>query len=88
VFLETFFLKAIQSGKTEYPRYLFSGRLTLGDVVSLEPYFKSGFINPPIYEPDWAKNQHCLTAFLLYSSFTKDIRLDRVNLADFPQRDF
>lgn len=88
VLLETFFLKAIQAGKTEYTQYLFSGRLTLGDVITLEPYFKSGYISAPLYEPDWAKNQPCLTAFLLYSSFTNQINLDRIRLEDFSFRGF
>ncbi|MBN8548153.1 MAG: DUF1704 domain-containing protein [Deltaproteobacteria bacterium] len=88
VLLETFLLKAIQAGKTEYPRYLFSGRLTLGDVITLEPYFQSGYISAPLYEPEWAKNQPCLTAFLLYSSFTNQIHLERIKLQDFSFRGF
>jgi len=88
VLLETFLLKAIQAGKTEYTQYLFAGRLTLGDVITLDPYFKNGYISRPLYEPDWAKNQPCLTAFLLYSSFTNQIQLDRVKLDDFSSRGF
>lgn len=88
VLLETFLLKAIQNGKSDFTRYLFAGRLTLGDVITLEPYFENGYISAPLYEPDWAKNQPCLTAFLLYSSFTNQINLERISLDDFSFRGF
>lgn len=87
VFLETFLKKAIQSGKSGYIRSLFSGRLTLGDVITLEPYFSSGFISKPLYEPEWSKNIACLSAFLLYASFTQRIDLERIKLEDFSNRD-
>src|SRR5690606_6561123 len=38
--VHTFLRKAIEARKIEYPSYLFVGRLTLGDVVHLEPYIK------------------------------------------------
>lgn len=87
VFLETFLLKSIQAGKTNYIPALFSGRLALGDVITLEPFYENGFVSPPLYQPEWARNCNCLTAFLLYSSFTNQISLDKVRLADFPFRE-
>ena len=86
VFLETFLRKSIQSGKSSFIRNLFSGRLTLGDVVTLEPYFEDGTIAAPLYQPAWAQNVACVTAFLLYSNFTKRIDLERVSLTDFAFR--
>ena len=83
IFTHTFLRKAIQSGKVEYPHYLFAGRLTLGDVVHLDPFFKSGFIAPPKYEPAWAANRQCLAAYLCYSVFVNRINLSDVELIHF-----
>lgn len=87
VFIERFLLKAIEEGKTNYPHYLFSGRLALSDVLALDEYFASGFIAPPLYEPSWTKNRACLAAFLLYSSFTNRIDLGRVRLEHFSRQE-
>jgi uncharacterized protein (TIGR02421 family) len=38
VSVHTFFRKAIEHRKINYPRLLFIGRITLGDVISLEPF--------------------------------------------------
>lgn len=87
VFIERFFLKAIETGKTDYPEYLFAGRLTLGDIVELEEFFKNGYIAPPLYEPAWLKNRASLAAFLLYSSFTNRIDLGKVKLEHFARQE-
>jgi len=83
IYIHTFFHKAIQRGKIDYPHLLLSGRLTFSDVVELEPYFKSGFLAGPIYEPSWITNKECLTAFLSYSAFSNQIDLNSVDLDDF-----
>lgn len=83
VFIHTFLRKAVQEGKLEYPHYIFSGRLTLGDVIDLEPYFQSGFITAPTYQPDWVKNRGSLMAFLVYSIFANRIKLRSLALEDF-----
>ncbi|HEU4401370.1 MAG TPA: tyrosine/phenylalanine carboxypeptidase domain-containing protein [Candidatus Polarisedimenticolia bacterium] len=83
VFTHTFLRKAIQSGKVEYPHYLFAGRLTWGDVISLEPYFQNGFIAGPLYEPEWVANRLCLAAYLTYSIFANRIHLGEIRLEDF-----
>ncbi len=83
IYIHTFLHKAIQSGKVNYPYYLFTGRLTFADVVELEPYFESGFIAKPIYLPSWVVNRECLTAFLSYSIFSNGIDLESVTLNDF-----
>jgi uncharacterized protein (TIGR02421 family) len=88
ILVETFLLKAIEAGKLDYIHHLFAGRLALADVFTLESYFDNGFIAAPIYEPEWAKNLHCITASLLYSSFANRIRLDQLHLEDFAFRDF
>lgn len=79
----SFLRKAIQQDKPELIHALFAGRLTLGDVVSLEPYFRSGLVAPPRYEPPWVKNRQCLAATLAFSIFTSKIELDAIALEDF-----
>ncbi len=83
IFTHTFLRKAIQAEKPEYSRYLFAGRLTLGDVIALEPFFRSGFVAPPLYEPAWVANRRALAAYLIYSAFVNRIGLDSIRLEDF-----
>jgi uncharacterized protein (TIGR02421 family) len=77
IYTHIFLRKAIQEGKPQYVDHLFAGRLTLGDVVALEPWFESGFIVPPRRVPPWVANRRCLAASLSYSVFS-----GRINLAD------
>lgn len=83
VVTHTFLRKAIQEDRPEFAGYLCSGRLTPGDVIALEPFFRSGFIAPPVHEPRWVKNRRCLAATLLYSVFANSISLGAIRLADF-----
>lgn len=82
ILVHTFLRRAIQTGKVDYPHYLMSGRFTLGDIVQLEPWFKSGWIAMPTIESPWVANRHCLAAYLCYASFASHIEL---NDLDFPQ---
>lgn len=79
----TFLRKAVQSNKFHYAEHLFAGRLTLGDVIALEPFFESGVIAPPLYEPPWLKRRSCLAAYLCYSVFANRISLASITLEDF-----
>lgn len=81
--VHTFFLKAIQSGRPELLHYLFAGRMTLGDALELDPFFRSGAIAAPRFEPTWVKNRATLSAFLIYSLLTTTLRLGGLTLADF-----
>lgn len=83
----SFLRKAIQEERPTLIHALFAGRLTLGDAVTLEPYFRDGLIAPPLYEPPWVKNRHCLAATLAFSIFTSQIELDRIALEDFGARE-
>jgi uncharacterized protein (TIGR02421 family) len=87
IFVHTFLRKAIQTGKVDFPHYLMAGRLTLGDVVSLEPWFKSGFVAMPRIESPWVANRHCLAAYLCYSTFANRIKLADVDIEQFVQLD-
>lgn len=81
--VHTFFRKSIQAGKLEYPQYLFSGRLTLGDVLELEESFASGLVEATKHLPAWSGERSRLAAFLLYSSFLNLIPLNDISLSDF-----
>jgi len=83
IFTHTFLRKAIQEDRPECSRWLFAGRLALGDVLALEPFFVSGFIAPPLYEPRWVADRRVLAASLLYSVFANTISLGSIRLADF-----
>jgi uncharacterized protein (TIGR02421 family) len=81
--VQTFFRKLTQANKFNFAYHLFAGRLTLGDVVSLEPAFESGLISPAYYKPAWLSRRECLAAYLSYSVFTSKISLDQVSFDDF-----
>lgn len=83
IFVHTFLRKAIQKGHLNFPRYLFSGRLTFSDIIELDAYFESNLIVPPIYQPEWVTDRSRLTAYLVYSSFIDRINLGSINLDDF-----
>lgn len=83
----TFLRKAVQEDRPHFVHALFAGRLTLGDVVSLEPYFQSGVVVGPQYEPPWVQNRTCLAATLAFQVFTSQIDLAKLKLEDF-EHDF
>lgn len=83
VSVHTFMRKAIEVRKIDYPRWLFLGRLALGDVVLLEDFIRQGFIGPPLYLPPWAASRERLAAYLSYSVFSSHLKLKHVTLSDF-----
>jgi len=87
MFVHTFLRKSIQANKIHYPTYLFVGRLTLGDVVALEDYIKSGYIAMPQYKAPWLGNADCLAAYLCYATFANRINLAQIKLDDFVEFD-
>ena len=76
----------MQANKYHFAEYLVSGRLTLGDVVALEPFFRSGFIAPPRFIPPWLAARKCFAAYLVYAVFANKIQLGDITLEDFPAR--
>ncbi len=86
VFTHTFLRKAIEAGRADYPSYLFAGRLAWGDVLALEPFFRSGFLAGPLLQPDWAANLLCLAAYLTWSVLANRIHLGDIKLDDFRHR--
>jgi hypothetical protein len=81
--VHAFFLKAIQSGRPELIHHLFAGRMALGDALELDPFFRSGALIPPRYEPGWVKNRATLAAFLIFSLLSTSLRVTGIELPDF-----
>lgn len=81
--VHTFLRKAIQERKIDFPQRLFSGRLSVGDVVRLEGAFDDGWISPGKYLAPWAANREGLATYLCYNAFSNRLRLEDVRLEDF-----
>jgi len=81
--VHTFLRKAIEARKVEYPLYLFIGRVTLGDVLHLEPWIQSGFLTQPTYMPEWVVNRNRLAAYLSYALLANKLNLSQIKLHDF-----
>lgn len=75
-----FFRSAIHDNRVERTHRLMAGRLTLDDVVELDPWFESGLIDPPRYQPDWVRCRSRLAAYVLYSAFTAKLGLERLQV--------
>jgi uncharacterized protein (TIGR02421 family) len=78
--VHTFLRVAVRDGRPDYIPYLFAGRLTLRDVVELDPVFREGLFAGPHYMPTWAADLRRLTAMLSFSAFTSMVDLDNVHL--------
>jgi len=82
--VHTFVKVAIRDNRPELVRSLFAGRMTLGDVVELAPYFESGWLQGPAYVPPWAEDPRRLVAVLAYSAFINEVNMSEVGLGHFP----
>jgi uncharacterized protein (TIGR02421 family) len=80
--VHTFFRWALKNQKLKLCRSLFAGKMTLHDVLALEPYFDSGYIAAPMYIPPWMQRANGLAGALAFSLFANRIRLDRVEAED------
>ncbi|MGH8123466.1 MAG: flavohemoglobin expression-modulating QEGLA motif protein [Rudaea sp.] len=80
--VHTFFRWALKNQKLKLCRNLFAGKMTLHDVLALEPYFDSGYIAAPLYIPPWVQRANGLAGTLAFSLFANRIRLDRVEAED------
>jgi hypothetical protein len=78
-----FLATCIHENRPELASSLFAGRLTLGDVVELAPYFETGYLDGPFYVPRWAHDLRTLaSAFACNTFFT------RINMADVKLENF
>ena len=81
--VHTFLRKAIQERKIDWPQRLFSGRLTISDVVRLEGAFDDGWIAPGKYLAPWVANRQGLATYLCYNAFSNRLRLEEIRIEDF-----
>ena len=77
--VHTFFRLALKRRRMDLLRHLFAGKLTLHDVVALQPHFESGAILPPRWLPPWMQHVHGLAGKLAFSVFINGIQLNRVH---------
>ncbi|HWT16261.1 MAG TPA: flavohemoglobin expression-modulating QEGLA motif protein [Patescibacteria group bacterium] len=80
--VHTFFRWALKNQKLKLCRNLFAGKMTLHDVIALEPWFDTGYIAAPVYLPPWVQKANGLAGMLAFSLFANKIRLDRVEAFD------
>ena len=80
--VHTFFRWALKNQKLKLCRSLFAGKMTLHDVLALEPHFDSGYIAAPLYLPPWVQRANGMAGTLAFSLFANRIRLDRVEAED------
>lgn len=76
--VHTFFRWALKEGRLSLVRLLFAGRMTLQDLLALEPLFDSGILVPPRFLPPWLSRFRGLAGYLSFAVFANRIRLDRV----------
>jgi len=78
-----FLMTCMHENRPEFSRWLFAGRLTLGDVVELAPYFESGYLVGPHYVPHWADDLRTLASSFAFNGFFTRIDLTNVNFDSF-----
>jgi hypothetical protein len=66
---------------------LFVGRVTTGDVLTLEPFLASGLIRRATYVPPWARQPHRILALMAYSAGAQRFRADTFALDRFAERE-
>lgn len=78
-----FIAVCIHENRPELAKAIFAGRLTLGDIVELAPYFESGFLQGPYYIPHWARDLRTLASVFACNAFFTRIDLSKGKLKDF-----
>jgi uncharacterized protein (TIGR02421 family) len=81
--VHTFLRVAIRDNRPELIPRLFAGRLTLGDVFELSPFFDAGVLIPARYVPPWAGDLRRIAAMLAYSGFLARIELEDLETENF-----
>ncbi|HVJ63494.1 MAG TPA: flavohemoglobin expression-modulating QEGLA motif protein [Tahibacter sp.] len=80
--VHTFFRWALKHRRLPLCSALFAGKMTLHDVIALEPYFANGYIAQPLYLPPWARRANGLAGMLAFSLFANHIRMAHVEAGD------
>lgn len=81
--VHTFFRWALRRRQLRLCRWLFAGKMTLGDVQRLAPMFESGVLLAPRWLPTWVARANGLAGMLAFSLFANQIRLDTIDDTDF-----
>jgi uncharacterized protein (TIGR02421 family) len=81
--LHAFLAVIIHENRPELANALFAGRLSIGDVIELAPYFESGFLLGPHYMPHWASDLRTLASALACNAFFTRVDLTHVKLENF-----
>ena len=76
--VHTFFRWAVQHKKLALSRHFFAGRMTLSDVLKLEPIFKQGVLLEPRYQPPWMIRTRALAGYLAFSVFVNRISVEEL----------
>ncbi len=79
----TFLAVAIHDNRPELVNALFAGRMSLGDVVELAPYFENGYLVSAYYMPYWANDLRTLASVLACNAFFTRVDLTHVKLENF-----
>lgn len=77
--VHTFFRWAMQHQRLSLTKHFFAGRMTIGDVVRLQPAFDDGLIAAPTYLPPWMSRTNGLAAYLAFSVFANRITIDALD---------
>ncbi|MFT7244421.1 MAG: hypothetical protein ACI82A_001778 [Candidatus Azotimanducaceae bacterium] len=67
--VHTFFRWAMQHKKLHISQHFFAGRMTLSDVLRLEPVFETNILAGAKYLPPWMKRTSALAGYLAFSVF-------------------
>jgi hypothetical protein len=66
---------------------LFVGRVTTGDVITLEPFLASGLVARATNVPPWARQPHRILSLLAYSAGAQRFRGDTFELDRFVEHE-
>jgi uncharacterized protein (TIGR02421 family) len=80
--VHTFLNRAIAEGRTELIPRLFVGRVTLHDVLRLQPCFEAGQIAAPAFVPPWATQFRSLAAYLSFSLLLRHVDPGAMDLGE------
>jgi uncharacterized protein (TIGR02421 family) len=81
--VQAFLAVTIHENRPELANALFAGRLSIGDVIELAPYFETGFLVGPHYMPHWASDLRTLASALACNAFFTRVDLTHVKLENF-----
>jgi len=77
--VHTFFRWAMQHQRLDLTRHFFAGRMTIADVMRLDPLFEQGILAPARYLPPWLVRTNGLAAYLAFSVFANRITVDELD---------